>query len=187
VLLAGSDFKGYQQVCTRLLQDFGDKPDASTAKAIVYTAVLSSESGIDPQRLVPLAEGAVKSAPNSHDYLETLGAALYRAGKTKEAVQCLEKAVKLREETSTWMQLFLALAHQRLGNKAEARRWLQANDRPRWRFGILGSVGTGWQGPVQTLTPLLLPMADLPDPEDLRWQQRLIQQRLRREAEDATR
>jgi tetratricopeptide (TPR) repeat protein len=50
-----------------------------------------------------------------------LGAALYRAGQCEEAIQCLEVA-KQNLPVEGW--LYLALVHQKLGHKEEARRWL---------------------------------------------------------------
>jgi WD40 repeat protein/tetratricopeptide (TPR) repeat protein len=50
------------------------------------------------------------------------GAALYRAGQCEEAIQCLEEVVKRSQPVEGW--LYLALAHQQLGHKEEARRWL---------------------------------------------------------------
>jgi hypothetical protein len=55
----------------------------------------------------------------------TLGAALYRAGRPAEAIGRLEEEIRARGDQSgprDWA--FLALAHHRLGHRAEARRWL---------------------------------------------------------------
>ena len=59
------------------------------------------------------------------DYLNTLGAALYRAGRFDEAIRRLEEAIRLRGGDGLpqdWA--FLAMAHHRLGHRDEARRWL---------------------------------------------------------------
>lgn len=62
------------------------------------------------------------SKPDSAVYRETYGAALYRAGTFPEAIEQLKIAVeKTGEGGSAWQQLFLAMAHHRLGNQQEAR------------------------------------------------------------------
>jgi len=58
-------------------------------------------------------------------YLNTLGAALYRAGRLEEAIRRLEEGIQLRNGTSIpqdWV--FLATAHHRLGHRAQARQYL---------------------------------------------------------------
>jgi eukaryotic-like serine/threonine-protein kinase len=55
----------------------------------------------------------------------TLGAVLYRAGRFEDAVQRLREGIRLgnrRGEALDWA--FLAMAHQKLGHRDEARRWL---------------------------------------------------------------
>jgi hypothetical protein len=57
--------------------------------------------------------------------LNTLGAALFRAGRFEEAIRRLEDGIRLRKGGSIpedWP--FLAMAHYRLGHIAEAKRWL---------------------------------------------------------------
>src|SRR5262249_58736083 len=57
--------------------------------------------------------------------LNTLDAALYRAGRFEDAIRRLEEGIQARSGPSVpqdWA--FLALAHHRLGHRAEARRWL---------------------------------------------------------------
>jgi tetratricopeptide (TPR) repeat protein len=61
-----------------------------------------------------------------------LGAALYRASRTEEAIQHLEQAAKIRElpgpnnvrSSLAYTWFFLALAHQGRGNTKESRRCL---------------------------------------------------------------
>jgi hypothetical protein len=68
---------------------------------------------------------AVASRSRAYAGLNTLGAALYRAGRLEEAVQRLSEAVRTSGGDGTYADwLFLALAHQRLGHGEEARRWL---------------------------------------------------------------
>ena len=77
--------------------------------------------------MVRLAELAVNGAPEplKGAILNTLGAALYRAGRFAEAVRRLEEGIQQSKGVSReadWV--FLAMAHHRLGHHDEARRWL---------------------------------------------------------------
>ena len=57
--------------------------------------------------------------------MNTLGAALYRARRLDESIRRLEESIRERDGESLpqdWV--FLALAHQQLGHRAEALRWL---------------------------------------------------------------
>jgi tetratricopeptide (TPR) repeat protein len=76
-----------------------------------------------PLRLVEVALKGVNSTdPN---FLNTLGAALYRAGRYDEAIRRLEEAIRVRDGVGVpadWA--FLAMAHHRLGHPDAARRWL---------------------------------------------------------------
>ena len=88
---------------------------------------------------VRLAEFAVNDAPEAEkpNSLNTLGAALYRAGRFQKAISRLEEGIRKQGGESVpqdWV--FLAMAHHQLGNNAEARRWLdrlrahRANENP---------------------------------------------------------
>ena len=48
--------------------------------------------------LMRLARRAVRADPRNAGYLETLGAALYRAGDYPEARECLDRAVAQQDE-----------------------------------------------------------------------------------------
>jgi tetratricopeptide (TPR) repeat protein/serine/threonine protein kinase len=98
----------------------------------------------DPRRAVELARKAVAAAPRAGRYWQTLGVAHYRADEWKPAVLALDKAATLRQGGDALHQLFLAMAHWRLGSGDAARKaydravhWLQEHkkalekDKPR--------------------------------------------------------
>jgi tetratricopeptide (TPR) repeat protein len=98
------------------------------ANSVATACVMGAEATADPGAPVRLAEIAVQGADgeNKANALNTLGAALYRAGQYHEAIRRLEEAVQARggAEASIpddWE--FLALTHHRLGHRDEARRW----------------------------------------------------------------
>jgi WD40 repeat protein/serine/threonine protein kinase len=189
-LLAEGDHEGYQQACDRMLKDFGEKPTAFTATIIALTSALSAESGLDPKRSVELAERGVQSNPRNLFHLQTLGAALYRAGRYDDAAKRLTEAVTLHGQGGTaWTKLFLAMTQHRLGDAEKARRWLTEYDRRGQTARSVGMVGAAGLSPLPAVTWLAVPTTELPDRDSasLPWQERLIRQLLRREAETVLR
>ncbi len=139
LLLAHGDQAGLRQACSDMLDHFGSTNNHHIANAVAWYTVLGPDAVTDRQAPVRLAELAVNDAPDAekHMFLNTLGAALYRAGRFDEAIHRLEEGIRKRRNTSLpqdWA--FLALAHHRLGHGAEARRWLdrfrtyRANENP---------------------------------------------------------
>src|SRR6266481_637332 len=103
---------------------FSNRPTTSrqcgTLRAL---STLLSSSGNDANQLVSLAERAVKAKPDNAGYLETLGAAHYRAGNFQAAVKTLDEAVT-KQGKGTMMLFFLAMAHHQLKNEAKAKEHL---------------------------------------------------------------
>ena len=88
----------------------------------------------DPKRAVKLAKAAVRFNEKAGQLRSTLGAALFREGRYEIAVKALEKAVQLQNGPTAWDDFFLAMAHAKLENGAEARKyheravgWMAAN------------------------------------------------------------
>jgi hypothetical protein len=101
--------------------------DPKIASDVAWSSVMAMSEELDLSELVRLAELAVNGAPEHQRaiLLNTLGAALYRAGRFAEAVRRLEEGVQKRGGVSVeadWV--FLAMAHHRLGHDDAARRWL---------------------------------------------------------------
>ena len=86
----------------------------------------------DPERAVSLARKAVAAAPDQPLILNTLGVALYRAGRHAQAIATLEKSLEAGKGKSDAFDLFfLAMSRRQLGEIARARADL---DRAvRWR------------------------------------------------------
>ncbi len=120
------DAAEYQQACEALLRtvEIGSgNPEHINASA--WTCCILPNAVKDTKRVVELANKAIALQPKSHAYVNTLGAALYRNGQFADAVKALEQAIALRGEGVPEDWLFLAMAQHRLGNAAEARRWLE--------------------------------------------------------------
>ena len=87
------------------------------------------------------------------DFLDTLGAALYRAGRFEESIRRLEENIRERGGKSLpqdWV--FLALAHHQLGHRAEALRWLD-RFRTYKRMRIPMPSGTSWRSVSCAMKP----------------------------------
>ena len=126
-LLASGDRAGWRSAIAAQLDRFGGTRTARTANNVAWACVLEPEATADPAVPVRLVEAALRDgSESSRDmYLNTLGAALYRAGRYAGAIRRLEEAIERRGGASIpedWP--FLAMAHHRLGQRAEATRWL---------------------------------------------------------------
>jgi tetratricopeptide (TPR) repeat protein len=77
----------------------------------------------DPADAVGLARRAVEELPDAAAYWNTLGVAHYRAGDAGSAVAALDRATALGGGTA-FDDVFLAMAHARLGDTDRARQEL---------------------------------------------------------------
>jgi tetratricopeptide (TPR) repeat protein len=127
-LLYSGDRAGWRRASATMLDRFGGARVARTANDVAWACALAPGATADPGVPVRLAEVALRDGPEYFRdiYLNTLGAALYRAGRCDEAIRRLQEGIERRGGASVpddWP--FLAMAHHRLGHQAEARRWLE--------------------------------------------------------------
>jgi hypothetical protein len=118
-----------RRACEELLKRFGKTTDLAQANRVAWYCVLAPDAVEDPKALVRLAENALAAHPEGgrqrSDVLQTLGAALYRAGRFEEAVRRLDESMQTRGDGGDARGFaFLAMAHHRLGRRDEAKRWL---------------------------------------------------------------
>ncbi|MBI3407933.1 MAG: protein kinase [Planctomycetes bacterium] len=119
------DSNGYRRVCADMLDRFGSAKHAASAQLTVWTCVLAPLTQSDGVRLAPIAERALVDGPKNHSRLLLLGAALYRAGRFQDAVNKLSESIKVApKEEAVWDWLFLAMAHQALGQADLAKNHL---------------------------------------------------------------
>jgi tetratricopeptide (TPR) repeat protein len=127
--LTAGDRVGWEQAIASLLDRFQGPMTSDDNNLVAVLCAMGPYTVADPKSPVRLAESAVQQLDQKHpDYpnvLNTLGAALYRAGRFDEAIRRLEEAIQARggEHPTDWP--FLAMAHHRLGHRDEARRWLE--------------------------------------------------------------
>ena len=125
-LLETGNTQDYRRVCADLLERYGASELPAVGGYLVRIGVLVPDAVPDPARLVALAA----RLPGRYH----LGAALYRAGRYAEAVRVLSAQTEVGRDSHHYVVwLYLAMAHHRLGQTAEARQWLdraaQALDR----------------------------------------------------------
>jgi tetratricopeptide (TPR) repeat protein len=118
---------GFHRQVSATLSKYRGTTDAFKANEIAWYCALSPGTPEDREAALRLAKLAVErfSIKQKHLALNTLGAALYRAGRFEEAIRRLEKGIKARNgvaEPTDWP--FLAMAHHRLGHRKKALSWL---------------------------------------------------------------
>ncbi len=59
-----------------------------------------------------------------HAVLNTCGFALYRAGRYREAIRCIEESLTLKRPSGFHDWIVLALAYERLGAREDAEAYL---------------------------------------------------------------
>jgi WD40 repeat protein len=125
VTLTSGERDRYRQICTAMLARFGQIEEPELANIVARTCCLAPDAVADRAGVVALARRAQAQKPANLDYLNTLGAALYRAGDFTGAQQCLAETAKARRaKGNVWDWLFLAMTHHQLGQPNEAQRWL---------------------------------------------------------------
>jgi tetratricopeptide (TPR) repeat protein/serine/threonine protein kinase len=123
--LAARDRDGYRRLCDDMLRQFGKAETPNAARTAVWTCTLTPDAVADFGPLAELAEALRAKDSKGWGCLGVVGAALYRAGRFKEAVARLDEACAAHSaggNARDW--LLLALAHHRLGNADQARHWL---------------------------------------------------------------
>ena len=100
------------------------------ANNAAWTIAKGREPGGDAILAVRLAAFSVALSPEDAMSFNTLGVALYRAGRFAEAVEALEKSQRIgKGQLAAFDLFFLAMAHHQLRHAQQARECLkQAND-----------------------------------------------------------
>ncbi len=149
--LAAGNPASYHDFCRNLLNQYGDTRDPGAADTVAFLAALHPYAVPDSGRLVRLAQFAHDSKPDNAAYLETLGAALYRAGRYSEAVDRLKEAVDKKGDNGTfWTCFFLAMSHHQLEQRLSGVRAAGLMAGPVEGFGSVRALGPvlqpDWQG-----------------------------------------
>jgi hypothetical protein len=112
-----------QQAIELRRQEWKAKPhDANANNNLAWEYLTAPIALRDVKAALPLAEQAVRLAPRDPIFANTLGAALYRAGRFRDAVTTLQPNIEKQHESSLAFDLYLlAMCHHRLGETVRAR------------------------------------------------------------------
>jgi tetratricopeptide (TPR) repeat protein len=125
LLLLTGDRPGYVKTCAEMIEKCG-KNGGPRAYHVARAGTLAPDAVADASLPGRLAAKELQAAAKQFWSLTEQGALAYRAGRFQDAVPLFEQSLKADAKPGcavlNW--LWLALAHQRLGKAAEARRWL---------------------------------------------------------------
>jgi Flp pilus assembly protein TadD len=140
VSLAAGDQSGYRRTCAAIIEAFLTSKDANQINSAIWVCAVGPDAVTDFEPLVQRLMAVLGPTPDPN-LLNTLGALLYRAGRFGEAVRRLDESIARRDKVGTVQDfLFLAMAHQRLGNGEEARKWLDKSLR-----ALQQDAGGSWE------------------------------------------
>lgn len=107
--------------------------DVEVLNNLAWAYVTAPDELRDAKQAVTLAEKAVTQEPEHRNYVNTLGAAYYRAGQYDKAISTLERNARERTDAVVCFDLYaLAMAYFRLDQKDKAEEtYEQALDRHR--------------------------------------------------------
>jgi tetratricopeptide (TPR) repeat protein len=111
-----------KQLLTIAVEKCPDRPPAHNNLAWSL-ANHSSPLVRNPARAVELVRKAVTKAPTNGAYWNTMGVALFYAGQWKDAKAALGKSMAFRHGGDSYDWFVLSMAHCKLGEKHEARKW----------------------------------------------------------------
>jgi eukaryotic-like serine/threonine-protein kinase len=121
----------YGRNCAELHRRFGSSEDPITAQTTIWTCVLGNwlngnGAAREAAKLTAAAERLVVASPKDQVRLRTLGAAYYRSGRHDDAVRLLNASIENKGKEETILaELFLAMAHRRLGQIEMAKTYLE--------------------------------------------------------------
>jgi tetratricopeptide (TPR) repeat protein len=128
--LGAGDQAEYRAVCGRMLGTRSDPKDLQQSSFTAWTCALSAGAIGDYGPVIALASEAVTAAPKNSLCVNSLGAALFRAGRTEESIQRLTEldqhltAPYAESSSPAYTWYFLAMAHHKLGQQDKAKEYL---------------------------------------------------------------
>lgn len=117
--LTTGDVTGYEQVCSQMLERFGNTDSQFVAFNLLYASTCCQNGTSNWPKLRQLAEMAVQH--NRTEYLAYLARVLFRLGEYDAARNALEEA-SIGSPLRSVDLFFLAMIHARLGEPERARQ-----------------------------------------------------------------
>jgi tetratricopeptide (TPR) repeat protein len=121
LLLATGDRPAYREQCVKMRERFRTWSWSGIPFNVARACALAPDGSEDAGRLVELAQKGQEPIPSERWRIGVLGWAYYRAGKYED---CVRRLTEIQDLYSPSNDLFLAMAHHRLGHRDEARKWL---------------------------------------------------------------
>jgi tetratricopeptide (TPR) repeat protein len=122
------DEESYRQSCRKMLTQFAETDESLIANFTAWTCVLLPDAVSNYSPAVDLARQATEAQPKNNQFLTTLGAVLYRAGRNQEALatllelnQRLEETILQTQSSPAYTWYFLAMTHAAAEQQEEAR------------------------------------------------------------------
>jgi tetratricopeptide (TPR) repeat protein len=95
---------------------------AEQCNTLAWRYVTAPEPQRQPHKALPLAQKAIKLAPDQWQYWNTLGVVSYRLGRYPQAIEQLEHSLSASKgEAAAYDLFFLAMCHTRQGDAAKAK------------------------------------------------------------------
>jgi WD40 repeat protein/tetratricopeptide (TPR) repeat protein/tRNA A-37 threonylcarbamoyl transferase component Bud32 len=153
------------EAALRLKPDQGNRdPLAHLFNDLAWRLAVGPAHTRDPARAVDLARRAVDLAPDRATCHNTLGVALYRAGRYAEAVPVLERSLAAgKGQADAFDLFFLAMARHQHGQTARARA--DFDRAMRWRRDHPNLTQPGWSDELDAFQAEARTLLDGPPPE----------------------
>jgi tetratricopeptide (TPR) repeat protein len=126
--LHAGNWEEHRKLCAELLARFGKSDNVDILGYVTWSCVLAPVSVPDFQTVLEIAARLAKECPASKMNRLLHGAALYRSGQWKAAIEEVHQSQQARVRDLVWpaQESFLAMAYMQLGQVQDARRWLDA-------------------------------------------------------------
>lgn len=149
---AGSgDLVGYRKTCEKIIVRFVGVTSPVQVNNACWAVVILPNAIAHYAEPIRRMEKVILAAPRDSISVNTLGCLLYRAGRYDEAIKRLNESIALQNGNGGAEDfLFLAMAHQQLGHKPEARAWLdRATSRMSANSPSAASAAASWTGRLE--------------------------------------
>ena len=136
--------EGYFRKAIELMPDFGE--------ALNYLGYMWVERGVNLEEARTFIERAVKLEPKNSAFLDSLAWALFRLGKSRDALGYMEKAIEHSEDPDATLYDHAGDIHKALGHVDAAveawRKSLKVEPNPEIQRKLDGAIGTAGQPPA---------------------------------------
>jgi tetratricopeptide (TPR) repeat protein len=137
------DPEGFRLARAAMLRHFDWENDVRDTLLAVRTCVLAHDTKENSGRVVAIAERCLAARPRDPDRMHLLGAALFRAGRYRDAVRTLLEARKISGKEGAVNDLFLAMTYLRMHESEQAQACLQRAARTTGQAAKAGAGGPG--------------------------------------------